>query len=184
MQMTLGEKIRKARKGKMTQAELAEAIGVHEMTIRRWELGERSPNIGALQKIANVLSIPLIELTDDTPQEQPLKQLLENLTKSLPINNDENKEKVKIKDPLFGTQWEYEPNKSQELGLAYWGSVVDNAQRVAKNGNEQEKAAALMMLRMAVDAITGAGDKQTGGNFIAVQENHQHVGDNYVKGGG
>ena len=37
---------------------------------------------------------------------------------------------------------------------------------------------------MAVDAITGAGDKQTGGNFIAVQENHQHVGDNYVKGGG
>ena len=42
MEMTLGEKIRKARKRKMTQAELAEAVGVHETTIRRWESGERS----------------------------------------------------------------------------------------------------------------------------------------------
>jgi len=62
--------------------------------------------------------------------------------------------------------------------------VFDNARYVANSRNEQEKAAALMMLRMATDAITGSESKQTGGNFIAVQENHQHVGDNYVKGGG
>ena len=73
---------------------------------------------------------------------------------------------------------------NDDLGLGYWGNVADNARRIAKIGSEQDKAAALMMLRMATDAITGAGDKQTGGNFIAVQENHQHVGDNYAKGGG
>ena len=35
MEMSLGERIRKARKGNMTQAELAERVGVHEGTIRR-----------------------------------------------------------------------------------------------------------------------------------------------------
>ena len=127
MNMTLGEKIRKARKGKMTQAELAEAIGVHEMTIRRWELGERSPNVGALQKIANVLSIPLIELTDDAPPETPQV--------SLPINNIE---------------------KEDNVDIAYWGGVLDNARRIAKSENTQDKEVALMMLRMAEEAITGA----------------------------
>ena len=160
MNMTLGEKIRKARKRKMTQAELAEAIGVHEMTIRRWELGERSPNVGALQKIADALSVPLSEFTDDNAPSQvsQLEQLIQKLNEiqpSLPPK-DINKEE-KIKDPLLGT--EYPPNSLPELGLAYWGSMVDNAQRVAKNGTEQEKAAVLTMLRMAENAITGDNKK-------------------------
>ncbi len=42
--MTLGERIRTARKEKYTQEELAEMIGVHVNTLRRWERGERSPD--------------------------------------------------------------------------------------------------------------------------------------------
>ena len=63
MEMTLGERIRKARKGNnMTQAELAHSIGVHEITIRRWELGDRNPDMHELQKISDVLGVPLTEL--------------------------------------------------------------------------------------------------------------------------
>lgn len=62
MKMTLGERIRKARKGKMTQAELAEKIGVHEITIRRWELGERLPDTDSIQKISQVLGVSISEL--------------------------------------------------------------------------------------------------------------------------
>lgn len=61
MEMTLGERIRKARKGKMTQAELAHSLGVHEITIRRWELGERTPDVEDLKKISETLSVPLEE---------------------------------------------------------------------------------------------------------------------------
>ncbi len=67
MEMTLGERIRKARKGKnMTQAELAHSIGVHEITIRRWELGERNPDTQELQKISDVLGVPLTDLFGST----------------------------------------------------------------------------------------------------------------------
>lgn len=64
MEMTLGERIRKARKvnGKMTQAELAERIGVHEMTVRRWESGERTPDVDSLQKISGVLGVSVSDL--------------------------------------------------------------------------------------------------------------------------
>ena len=63
MEMTMGERIRKARKkSNMTQAELANTIGVHEITIRRWELGERNPDAPELQKISDVLGVPLTDL--------------------------------------------------------------------------------------------------------------------------
>lgn len=73
MKMTLGERIRKARKGKMTQAELAEKIGVHEITIRRWELGERLPDTDSIQKISQVLGVSISELMgeENTDTEKP-----------------------------------------------------------------------------------------------------------------
>ncbi len=70
MEMTLGERIRKARKGMMTQAELANLIGVHEITVRRWELGERLPDTEALKKLSQVLGVSTSELMGedmDTP---------------------------------------------------------------------------------------------------------------------
>ncbi len=62
--------------------------------------------------------------------------------------------------------------------------MMTPSRKIANGGDANEKAAALMMLRMAADAITGSEGTPIGGNFIAVQENHQHVRDNYVKGAG
>ena len=71
MNLTLGERIRTSRKGKMTQAQLAEAVGVHEITIRRWESGERTPDVKEIQKISQVLNVPMMELLNDSSLEMP-----------------------------------------------------------------------------------------------------------------
>ena len=122
---------------RLKQQELADKVGVSVVTISRWENPNsgRSPNSSKLLKLAEALNTSVEYLL---PPED--------------INKEE-----KIKDPLLGT--EYPPNSLPELGLAYWGSMVDNAQRVAKNGTEQEKAAVLTMLRMAENAITGDNKK-------------------------
>ena len=61
--MTLGPKIKKLRKiKKMTQKELADIIGVKTITVRKYESGEREPNIKILQKIAGALEIDIWSL--------------------------------------------------------------------------------------------------------------------------
>lgn len=63
--MTLGERIRTARKGKYTQEELAEMIGVHVNTLRRWERGERSPDAKIIPILAEKLGVSVSELMED-----------------------------------------------------------------------------------------------------------------------
>ena len=62
--MKLGEKIRALRKGKFTQEQLAEKVGVHINTILRWERGDRVPDANSLAKIAEVLETTPSELLD------------------------------------------------------------------------------------------------------------------------
>ena len=49
-------------KGEMTQAELAEQIGVSSKTISKWETGKGLPDITLLQPLAQALGISIIEL--------------------------------------------------------------------------------------------------------------------------
>lgn len=67
--MTLGERIRKARKGRYSQADLAELIDVHENTIRRWEQGERSPDADILPKLARALGVSISYLVGEEDSE-------------------------------------------------------------------------------------------------------------------
>ncbi len=53
--------VRKRRK--MTQAQLAEAIGVEQPTIQRYENGTRDPSLAQALEIAKVLGVSLDELT-------------------------------------------------------------------------------------------------------------------------
>ena len=51
---------------KMTQAELAEKIGVSSKTVSKWETGKGLPDISLLQPLAQALGISVIELIDLT----------------------------------------------------------------------------------------------------------------------
>lgn len=56
--MNLGENIKKARKAAgVTQKGLAEALGVYQKDISRWENGERTPSVEALAGICKALKV-------------------------------------------------------------------------------------------------------------------------------
>jgi len=61
--MGVGQRIKTARKMiRMTQAELAEKIGVHEVTVRTWENADKTPRIDVIYKIAEVLKVPIFSI--------------------------------------------------------------------------------------------------------------------------
>ena len=50
--MNTADRIREERRSmKMTQADLAEQLGIAEMTVRRWESGKSSPRIEDINRI-------------------------------------------------------------------------------------------------------------------------------------
>ena len=58
-----GAAIKSLREGRgLTQAELAEKIGVSSKTVSKWETGKGLPDISLLQPLAGALGISLIEL--------------------------------------------------------------------------------------------------------------------------
>ena len=162
----LSERIRKKRKEKgLNQLDLADILGLSEMTIRRWENGKVSPRIEEIEKTAEVLNTSveyLMGFSDndnmriDNDHIQALKQVFEKVDElrssppetpqiSLPINNMEKENKI----------------SNDDLDLSYWGGVVERAKRASKSGDQQTIAAISLMLRMAVDAITGSEAKPT-----------------------
>lgn len=58
-----GRVLKKAReRRKLTQAALAEKVGVHQVTIARLETGARRPSMALLQRLAKALRVPVTEL--------------------------------------------------------------------------------------------------------------------------
>ena len=77
----------------MTQEELAEKIGCHENTIRRWELGQREPKISDIQKLCEALGCSESELLNGSgEQEFEVKIIMgvKNLTNVLGLEIDDN----------------------------------------------------------------------------------------------
>jgi transcriptional regulator with XRE-family HTH domain len=71
--MTNGEVIQLYRKrSRKTQAELAESLGVHEMTIRRWESGISEPRASDILKLCEVLGVGEAELLNG-PESSDVK---------------------------------------------------------------------------------------------------------------
>ncbi len=63
--MTAGEKIKYYRRLKdYSQKKLSEYSGVSEISIRKYEAGERNPKPEQLQKIADALDLPIIRFLD------------------------------------------------------------------------------------------------------------------------
>ena len=71
--MAIGDRIKEQRKNYgLTQKQLAEKIGVAEITIRQYELGKRQPRIEQLHAIASALGVSmdtLYGISDETRAE-------------------------------------------------------------------------------------------------------------------
>lgn len=63
--MKVSEQIRKYRKGKMTQKELAERLNKSERMIQKYESGEVTPSIDILNNIAAALDVSVNDLIKD-----------------------------------------------------------------------------------------------------------------------
>jgi transcriptional regulator with XRE-family HTH domain len=65
MAANLGDRIRGLRLEKhWTQGDLAEKVGVTREAVSYWELNRRTPAIGTLEKIAQVLGVPVADLLE------------------------------------------------------------------------------------------------------------------------
>ena len=54
---------------KISQAELAETVGVHTGTVSHWENGRQMPDTATMQKIADFLGVPIVSLLDGNNSE-------------------------------------------------------------------------------------------------------------------
>lgn len=57
------EKLKAARKQKgLSQTELGKLLGVQAQTIERWETGKSEPNLEKINKLCEILNVPLYSL--------------------------------------------------------------------------------------------------------------------------
>ena len=106
--MSLGENIKKRRREmNLSQETFGDMINVHENTIRKWEKGTSYPNAAELKNIAEALDTTTDALFDDK-------------TPSTFVKNSAYQDKTEIKNSV--------------PSMAYWGSLVDNAEKTAENG--------------------------------------------------
>ena len=100
-----GENIRKQRLKKgMTQSTLAAFLGVSDITVSRYETGQRKPDTETLFKIAEILNIPWSYLIFGEPTNDEITH-----------TNDSNEDYKKISLTLFGDSPddEHDSNKAQ-----------------------------------------------------------------------
>ena len=104
--MTLGEKIKHHRTMKgLTQKQLGQMTGIHEVSIRKYEANKISAKRDQLEKIADALSVPVnefLELKVVTDSDVlPLLFAIDNVFE-IEITSDDNKTfKMEFKEPML-----------------------------------------------------------------------------------
>jgi transcriptional regulator with XRE-family HTH domain len=102
--MNISERIKAARKEcLLTQEDLAKKAGISIMSTRRYESGERSPNLDTLERIATALDVPIerllgreVIMSDLLPPQNRLTQM--DLTEEeVSLINDYRKSDVRGK---------------------------------------------------------------------------------------
>jgi len=104
--MSIGEKIKKRRlELNLTQKELADAVGITEATLSRYENNLRIPNADILKKIATILKTDM-DYFVDIPQSQPTSQAwhIDEVVKKFLENNPDVRPVGKLVPvPIIGT---------------------------------------------------------------------------------
>ena len=109
--LTLGERIRKRRRElNMTQESLGDKLEVHANTIRKWEKELSYPNAEEFNRLAEVLNTTTDYLYGKT----------EKNTNNSFVKNSAYQDTTEINDSI--------------PSMAYWGSLVDNAEKAAEYG--------------------------------------------------
>lgn len=69
--MSIAENIRRIRtEHGLSQAELGKIAGVSDKAVSTWELGVKTPRMGAVEKMANYFGVPKSAIVDDAPVTQ------------------------------------------------------------------------------------------------------------------
>ena len=129
--MSLGEKIKQRRRQlNLSQEKLAEMIDVHSNTIRKWEKNESTPDLKLLQFLADALQTTVTYLCEEN----------ETKNTTLFIKNSAYQDKTEI--------------QNSTPSMAYWGSLVDNAEKTAEIGKKLEVIIGLV--KTALDTLQKA----------------------------
>lgn len=54
----------------LSQAQLADALGIHKRTVLRWEAGDQDPNLTDLRMLSGHFSVSVAQLIGDAPLER------------------------------------------------------------------------------------------------------------------
>jgi transcriptional regulator with XRE-family HTH domain len=64
----VGRRVKALREGKFTQAELAQTVGVHKLTISRLETSsDFNPSLELIQRLAGALGVSVADLVSQVP---------------------------------------------------------------------------------------------------------------------
>ena len=86
--MKLGTKLISLRKQNgLRQTDLGDLLNVSYKTVQRWEADKTSPRREELQKLAEVLKVPVAELLSDSPTPAPVMQVIPTQEKSTQETN-------------------------------------------------------------------------------------------------
>ncbi|WP_156369595.1 helix-turn-helix domain-containing protein [Duganella sp. Leaf126] len=81
-------KIARARHG-ITQGQLAEALGIENVTVSRIETGAQLPSLDRLDDLARYLKVSLSSLVGDSTNTEAFGELLGEVIKDLPLREKE-----------------------------------------------------------------------------------------------
>ncbi|WP_138207762.1 helix-turn-helix domain-containing protein [Haloimpatiens lingqiaonensis] len=127
--MNIGDKIRNLRNDKnLTQKELATAAGISEISIRKYENGDRKPKFETLQKIAGALNVSIHQINNTNSLTFKLIDLLTLELHENALDNIQNNTGIKkelINDIINHPYKDLSINDQQNL-LKYLYKVNEN----------------------------------------------------------
>lgn len=117
--MTTGERIRAARKNAgMTQAELAQKLGISYVGISQWENGIRQPKYETLKKIADAIDVKWYDLV---PPEESTRMIVAQTNDVIAQEENHGKSFVETWPPPSPFPSDYERNMAGLVDLYFHG---------------------------------------------------------------